>query len=80
MVVYCSIIETKSRGKTMEHTAFLQNLISKAQQNIKTIVLPEGEDNRILQAAHIIAEKNAAKLIILGNKEEITKYFNEIEQ
>ena len=59
----------------MEHTAFLQNLITKAKQNVKTIVLPEGEDNRLLQAAHILAEQNAAKLIILGNQKEINEYF-----
>ncbi len=61
----------------MEHTAFLQNLIAKAKQNIKTIVLPEGEDKRILQAAHILAEQNAAKLIILGNEADIKKHFVE---
>lgn len=61
----------------MEHTAFLQNLIAKAKQNVKTIVLPEGEDKRILQAAHILAEQNAAKLIILGNEADIKKHFTE---
>lgn len=59
----------------MKQTAFLQNLISKAQQNVQTIVLPEGEDERILQAAHSIAEMKAAKLIILGNEAEIKAYY-----
>lgn len=59
----------------MKQTAFLQNLISKAQQNVQTIVLPEGEDERILQAAHAIAELKAAKLVILGNIATINAYF-----
>ena len=59
----------------MKQTVFLENLIAKAKSDIKTIVLPEGEDERILQAAHAIAEMKAAKLVILGNKEEIETYF-----
>ncbi|MBO7556670.1 MAG: phosphate acetyltransferase [Alphaproteobacteria bacterium] len=59
----------------MQHTAFLQNLITKAQKDIKTIVLPEGEDKRILEAAHIIADLKAAKIIILGNVSEIKDHF-----
>lgn len=59
----------------MKQTAFLQKLIAKAQQNVQTIVLPEGEDERILKAAHAIAEIKAAKLVILGNEAEIKAYF-----
>ncbi len=59
----------------MKQTAFLQKLIAKAQQNVQTIVLPEGEDERILKAAHAIAEMKAAKLVILGNEAEIKAYF-----
>lgn len=59
----------------MKQTAFLQKLIAKAQQDIQTIVLPEGEDERILKAARAIAEMKAAKLVILGNESEIKAYF-----
>nr|QIM10256.1 phosphate acetyltransferase [uncultured Alphaproteobacteria bacterium] len=59
----------------MKQTAFLQKLIAKAQQDIQTIVLPEGEDERILKAARAIAEMKAAKLVILGNEAEIKAYF-----
>ena len=54
---------------------FLSGIIDKAAQNVKTIVLPEGEDNRVLTAAHIIAQKNAAKIIILGDKTQINDFF-----
>lgn len=59
----------------MEISKFLNSLIDRASQNKKTIVLPEGEDERILQAAHVINERKAANLIILGNEEEIKAYF-----
>lgn len=59
----------------MKQTAFLQKLIAKAQQDVQTIVLPEGEDERILKAACAVAEMKAAKLVILGNEAEIRAYF-----
>lgn len=59
----------------MKTTKFLDSLLKRAAQNFKTIVLPEGEDERILEAAHNIAANKAAKLIILGNPEEIKAYF-----
>ena len=60
----------------MKITKFLDSLLERASKELKTIVLPEGEDERILQAAHTIAERKAAKLIILGNPEEIKAYFD----
>lgn len=59
----------------MEISNFLNSLLDRAAENKKTIVLPEGEDERILQAAHVIDERNAANIIILGNEEEINAYF-----
>ena len=58
-------------------TKYLSSLIAKAAENIKTIVLPEGEDERVLKAAHIIAQANAARLIIFGQKDKISAYFSE---
>ena len=59
----------------MEISKFLNGLLDRASKNLQTIVLPEGEDERILQAAHVIAERKAAKIIILGNPEEMKAYF-----
>ncbi|MBZ7982892.1 phosphate acetyltransferase [Campylobacter sp. RM12647] len=53
--------------------AFEVMLESKAKENIKTIVLPEGNDERILKAASILLEGKAVKLIILGNNKEIAQ-------
>ncbi|MCM1322695.1 MAG: phosphate acetyltransferase [Acetobacter sp.] len=59
----------------MEISKFLNSLLDRASKDKKTIVLPEGEDERILQAAHIITERKAANIIILGNETEIKTYF-----
>ena len=60
----------------MNMTKFLDSLLERASKDVKTIVLPEGEDERILKAAHCIAERKAAKLIILGETQEIKNYFD----
>ena len=59
----------------MIESEYLKNLVAKAKKLQKTIVLPEGEDERILKAAHIIAEEEAANLVILGDETEIKNYF-----
>jgi phosphate acetyltransferase len=41
----------------------------------KTIVLPEGGDERTIEAAHAIIENGLAKVIVLGNVKEISSAF-----
>lgn len=55
------------RVNTVTPLMFEQDLIERARENKKKIVLPEGADDRILQAAAEVLEKNIADLIILGN-------------
>lgn len=55
---------------------YLTSLMEQASKNIKTIVLPEGDDERVLTAAHIAAEAKAAKLVILGDEKEIMAFFS----
>ena len=59
----------------MKTTPYIQGLIAKAQKLGKTIVLPEGEDERVLQAAHEAAKQKIAKIIILGEEADIKAYF-----
>ena len=54
---------------------YLNSLIEKAKQDIKTIVLPEGEDARVLEAAHLAANQKMARLVILGDKKKIESFF-----
>lgn len=50
---------------------FLNRMKSAAKADLKTIVLPEGEDPRTIVAANKIIEEGLAKLVILGNPDEI---------
>ena len=53
--------------------SFIEDVKAKAKANLKTIVLPEAEDKRTLEAAEQIKKEGFAKLILLGNKETIEK-------
>ena len=50
---------------------FLQRMESAAKADKKTIVLPEGEDPRTIEAAKKIVEEGLANLIILGDPSQI---------
>ena len=51
--------------------SFIETIKEKAKQEIKTIVLPEGNDLRTLKAASIVQKEGYANLIILGDKAKI---------
>ncbi|WP_055427018.1 phosphate acetyltransferase [Bifidobacterium aesculapii] len=51
--------------------AFQFGLLGKAKSNKKTIVLPEGEEDRIIKAADFLLEREAVNLIIVGDKDAI---------
>lgn len=50
---------------------FEYSLLKRASDDQKTIVLPEGDDDRVLTAASQILGKKIAKLIILGDPQKI---------
>ena len=39
----------------MIKSTYIKSLLERAKKDIKTIVLPEGEDERVLNAAHPVA-------------------------
>ena len=51
----------------------LASIKSNASALNKTIVLPEGEDQRVVKAASLAVKENLAKVVVLGNEEEIKK-------
>ncbi|MDD4555784.1 MAG: phosphate acetyltransferase [Alphaproteobacteria bacterium] len=61
----------------MIESQYLKGLVDKARPHYKTIVLPEGEDPRVLRAANIINKEKAAKIIVLGDYKEIKHYFDD---
>lgn len=50
---------------------FQHSLLGKAKGNKKTIVLPEGEEDRIIRAADYLLEREIVNLIIVGDREAI---------
>lgn len=57
--------------------SFIETIKQRAKQDIKTIVLPEGNDIRTIEAAKIALEEGYANIILIGKQEEITKIANE---
>lgn len=53
------------------------NIREKAKRDLKTIVLPEGEEPRMIKSAKIIYDEGFAKLIFLGNEKNIKEIANE---
>ena len=51
--------------------AFQYGLLGKAKANRKTIVLPEGEEDRIIKAADYLLERDIVNLIIVGDRDAI---------
>ncbi|WP_367984322.1 phosphate acetyltransferase [Helicobacter acinonychis] len=51
--------------------AFQRSLEKKAKKQIKKVVLPESEDERILKAAHHLNAMGVVELVLLGDKETI---------
>ena len=50
---------------------FLNTMIDRAKSDKKTIVLPEGNDDRILEAARKVVDQGIANIIVVGNPAEI---------
>jgi phosphate acetyltransferase len=56
---------------------FLDRMIKRAAENIRTIVLPEGNDDRTIATAATILKTNFTKLILLGDIEQIRTKLSE---
>ena len=51
----------------------LENIKNEARKLNKRIVLPEGEDSRVVVAASQAVKENLAQVVVLGNPEQIAK-------
>jgi len=56
----------------------IANIRARAKKNIKTIVLPEGSDERIVRAAEIITKEKIANIILLGDETKIKADFKKV--
>ena len=53
--------------------SFIETIKERAKKDIKTIVLPESMDSRVMEAASKILEEGIANVIIIGTDEEINE-------
>lgn len=61
----------KFESDVMTPRMFQYNLVSRAKQSKKHIVLPEGSDSRILEAAINLVNQNVVDITLLGNRDNI---------
>lgn len=60
----------------MERSVFIQGIIDAAKVKQRNIVLPEGSDERVLEAANTINVEGIAKVIVLGDEQQIADIFS----
>ena len=58
---------------------FIERLKERAKKKIKTIVLPESMDIRVLEAACSAQKEGIANIILIGNKKEILENHKELD-
>lgn len=53
--------------------SFIEQIKERAKKQIKTIILPEATDKRILEAAQMVKEQGYAKIILIGEEKTVTQ-------
>ncbi|MFN8126357.1 MAG: phosphate acetyltransferase [Candidatus Nanopelagicales bacterium] len=61
-----------TRSQTLTPVMFERRLVARAREDRRHIVLPEGEDDRILVAADRLMRRDVARLTVLGDRQDIT--------
>ena len=56
---------------------FIEEIKQRARKSIKTIILPEAEDIRVIEATSKILKEGFANIILIGDKEKIKSKINE---
>lgn len=59
----------------MERSTFIQQIIDAAKVRQSNVVLPEGHDERVLEAANIINQESIASITLLGDEQQIAEWF-----
>jgi len=58
--------------------SFIEDIKAKARESMKTIVLPESTDIRVLEAARKVTDDGFSKVVLIGNREELQQIAGEI--
>lgn len=77
---YSNLLEALNEFKAdiLTPINFQSSLVDLARKDIKCVVLPESDDERILKASDALLKLDALNLILLGNKDEVNKKANEL--
>jgi malate dehydrogenase (oxaloacetate-decarboxylating)(NADP+) len=59
--------------------AIMRNLTTQASSDPKRIVFPEGEDERVLRAARVLADEKTILPMVLGRKSKVTERATELD-
>lgn len=65
--------------KGVKFMSFLEQIIERAKLDIKTIVLPESTDLRVIKAASMIKKQGIANVVLIGNENEIKNLAGDID-
>ncbi len=65
------LLSLPTPGDVMTPIRFEHTLVERARAAARHIVLPEGDDDRILQAAAIVVKRRIARLTILGDPDAV---------
>ncbi len=73
-----NLLERIAVARSKKHTPlmFQYELIERSKRQRKHIVLPEGEEDRILRAAEIVILRGICDITLLGNPDEIRRKIN----
>ncbi|CAL4319674.1 phosphate acetyltransferase [Buchnera aphidicola] len=66
----------KSLNSNTSDIIFKKNILNNAKKNKRRILLPEGNEVRIIQAASIISNLDVAECILLGDEKKINSIIN----
>ncbi len=61
----------------MGRSTFIQQIIDGAKAKQHNIVLPEGDDERVLEAANVINQEKIASITLLGDEQNISDWFTD---
>ncbi|RAP37861.1 phosphate acetyltransferase [Legionella quinlivanii] len=74
-----SVLSSKTYIRSMSPAIFLYELIRKAKEKKCHIVLPEGEDSRILIAADYLLKRNVVRITLIGDPQKIKMHSKRLE-
>ncbi len=67
-----------TRSEVITPKMFEFNLLQKARAQKQRIVLPEGDEERILRATEILLRRNVVDIVLLGDRENINRKISQL--